>query len=252
MQLAELQKNLVDAITGKLQPSRDLPQSAGIELYRSLILSEYTDLLETVFPAARILLGERWDNICLSFVRELPGSTYNFNKSAGDFSKFVAARQESNTIVELCDYEYLLQSVRDCDAKFSVLSNSEDEFLRAVKRLPLVNPTAVGRLYTTDTPALLKALLQSDYQEHRSYSRNLSLVVFRNLEGCCCLELSPPSWTFFSELNSGRSFSKCIKRVSEKLHHPVESLAPFAIKEIQRYFHEGLLVDSIEECWKED
>lgn len=251
MQLAELQKNLVDTITGK-QTSQNIPQRAGIELYRSLILSEYTDLLETVFPAARILLGERWDDICLSFVRDLPGSTYNFNRSAGDFSRFVAARNESIWIVELCDYEYLLQSVRDFDAKFAVLGDSDDEFLRAIKRLPLVNPTAVGRSYTTDAPALLADALQKNHLEEGSYRRCLNLVVFRDVTGCRCLELSPQSWTFFSELNSGLSFSDCIQRVSEKLHQPVKSLAPFAIAEIQRYFREGLLVNSIEECWKED
>jgi len=247
MQLAEVQTAIVDFLTGKSDQPPDSVSQMGLDLYRSLLLSEYQSLLESIYPGTQSALKQRWDEICQSFVRELPNTDFNMNRSARGFSRFLEQFCHPTWIVELSEYEYLLHSVGEKDVSFVPLGLGErgDElFLEVLGERPCLNPTLVAVHYQNDIPAILTSSLNDDEIELASNEKRTKLVIFRDSRGVRSLELNDVSWQLLATLQTADSFRDVISKVALKFDQPAEIAAIPVIKELRRYFAEELLVRS--------
>ena len=249
MQLADVQTSIVDFLTGKKEQPPDSVSQKGLELYKSLVFSEYQSLLESIYPGTQSALAQRWDEICLDFVRELPNTDFDMNRSAKGFSRFLEHFCHPTWIIELSEYEYLLHSVAERDVSFIPLALGErgDElFLEVLGERPCVNPTLEAVDYQNDTPALLSSALNDDEIELGSNEKRTRLAIFRDNRGVRSLELNDVSWQLLATLQTAESFRAVISNVALKFDQPVEFAAIPVLKELRRYFAEELLVRSIQ------
>ncbi|PZM77469.1 MAG: hypothetical protein DKT66_24585 [Candidatus Melainabacteria bacterium] len=249
MQLADIQTSIVDFLTGKSEQPPDSVSQKGLDLYRSLVFSEYQSLLEAIYPGTQSALAQRWDDTCQGFVRELPNTDFNVNRSARGFSRFLEQRCHPTWIIELSEYEYLLHSVGEEDVSFVSLALDErgDEvFLEVLSERPCLNPTLSAVNYHNDIPAILTAALNDEEIDLLLNERRTRLVIFRDSQGVRTLELNDVSWQLLSTLQNTDSFIDVISRVAATFDQSVEIAAIPVIKEFRRYFAEELLVRSIQ------
>lgn len=248
MQLADVQTSIVDFLTGKSEQPPDSVSQRGLDLYRSLVLSEYQSLLESIYPGTQYVIAQRWDETCQHFVRELPNTDFNMNRSARGFSRFLEHVCHPTWVIELSEYEYLLHSVAERDVSFTSLALGErgDElFLEVLGERPCLNPTLSAVVYQNDIPAILTLALNEDDVQLALNGKKTRLVIFRDSQGVRTLELNDVSWQLLSTVQTADSFKDVISNVALKFDQPVEIAAIPVIKELRRYFAEELLVRSI-------
>lgn len=240
MSLATLQEKIVDYITGNDVTVSNVLDAAGLNLYRSLVSFEYQDLLDTIYPASRIALNNDWESICTEFIRVLPQTNYNFNRSAEGFSALLKIHKQPDWVVMLADYEYLCVSVCDDYVESNHKGSNEVDFAAMLSRAPNFNSSICFREYNYDVLAIHADLLCGKTPDIAT--KEIKMLFFSDGQQCRCLELNQESWLLLLALSTGQSFRDCLASAAKQMGKTLEAIAPAALLEIRHYFEEGILI----------
>ncbi len=105
-------RTLLDAIVSDRIPAR-----ARLKVYRNHYRVSLKEGLARVFPAARVLLGERYfDAMAALFIAGAPPRDPRIALHGGDFPRFLASRDELEDlpfVVEVARLEWLLAAIAD-------------------------------------------------------------------------------------------------------------------------------------------
>ncbi len=141
----------------------------GVKLYASLIEHGRLDLMASIYPHCKKILGKHFTSTVHDYMETMPPEHFNLNQAARKFAQFLAVhestqalRQKHAFLAELADYEWIelevmesnvevhapavqenLQTKADSEAKLE-----QDLDLHAfATSVPQLNPTLIARAY---------------------------------------------------------------------------------------------------------
>ncbi len=103
--LAKIQLEIKNYWQGK-EPKLSKQAINELSIYKSLVISSIGDLLESVYPLSKQVIGSDWDNIVIQYLETYPSSSPVFNRAAEHFPKFLRANKHPDWLCELAQYEW--------------------------------------------------------------------------------------------------------------------------------------------------
>lgn len=126
----------------------------GVRLYSSLMEIGRQDLMSSIYPYTKLLVGKAFSEMVNDYFEKMPPQHYNLNQSARRFPDYIrdyAGKQMKRYpfLSELAEYEWLELAVMEDDAQISVSLGEEDPVdpLKFAAAVPILNPTLVTRAY---------------------------------------------------------------------------------------------------------
>ena len=174
----------------------------GVKLYSSLINLGRLDLMASIYPLCKKVLGKHFSTLVHDYYEAMPPDHFNLNQSARKFSPFLESYAEPHLrrhpfLAELADYEWIELAILEADVlvdlssevgKQSVLqSNSCEELdLKAfAASVPRLNPTVITRSYKYPISEIANLLEEGAKLPRRQKAQASWLLAYRAADHSC-------------------------------------------------------------------
>ncbi len=174
----------------------------GVKLYASLIDLGRLDLMSSIYPLCKKVLGKHFSALVHEYMETMPPDHFNLNQAARKFPQFLANHAEAHLkrhpfLAELADYEWIELAVMEADVLLdlssavcdqSVLqSNSSEELdLKAfAASVPRLNPTVVLRAYKYPISEIAHLLEEGEKLPRRQKAQASWILAYRALDHNC-------------------------------------------------------------------
>lgn len=212
-------------------PEKDSHDARGLKLYASLIEMGRMDLMSSVYPCIKQLLGKKFRDLVLAYYETLPPQHYNLNQSAKNFALYIAEYEQKLVekypfIVELAEFEWVELEVMELvsskkpgagntgkNKQPQGESESAEEFAGMIPRLADVTYL---RSYKYPVMTLSKALLDGEKLPRRVKKEATWMAIYRDMEShdCRFYELSEIGYALLSAVqnNNGITYGELIRQ----------------------------------------
>ncbi|CAN5364816.1 hypothetical protein BH11CYA1_BH11CYA1_19080 [soil metagenome] len=173
----------------------------GVKLYASLIDLGRLDLMASIYPLCKKVLGKHFNTLVHEYMETMPPDHFNLNQSARKFSQFLATHAEAHLkrhpfLAELADYEWIELAVIEADVVVdstevndqSILQSesSEELDLKAfAASVPRLNGTVVTRCYKYPISEIAGLLEDGEKLPRRQKAQASWLLAYRGLDHSC-------------------------------------------------------------------
>lgn len=132
----------------------------GVDLYANLMGYGHHDVMDSVYPFTKQLLGKKWDAVVEDYLLKFPPDHYNFNRLCSKLSQYFTIYggtllEKYPFLPELADYEWI--ELEKMEEEKDIPSHSHEQLStpEQIARLsPVVNPTVSVRDYRYDIIAI--------------------------------------------------------------------------------------------------
>jgi|GEM_PF-485483 len=162
----------------------------GVMLYSSLIELGRVDLMSSIFPVLKDLVGKQFKTLVLDYFEQLPPNHYNLNQSASRFAEYLRTVEKLNGrypfISELADYEWIELAVLEDDSHnlmrsdSKVMAESSADPARFAGLKPVLNCAFIARHYNYPVPRLLAEIQAGQKLPRRFKQEPTYVVVYRD------------------------------------------------------------------------
>lgn len=196
----------------------------GINLYANLISIGQNDLMDSVYPICKHLVGKGFPDLVAKYYEHCPPEHFNFNKGAERFSEFLKENGDRYVrkypfLPELADWEWIELEVMECPQKVETFEeialNSPELF---DKFAPVVNPTLTIRKYNYPVSKVVEWVNEGVKLPRRVKKGSEILSVYRmpGTDEIKFLELGSNACKIIeTAIESKTSYSELIKLVIE-------------------------------------
>ncbi len=258
-QLKELQDTYTRLWTTRAARQAYLEQSEGqdlrgVKMYASLIDAGRLDLMGSIFPTFKSLLGKKFNDLVFSYYECMPPDNYNLNQSARRFADYLSTYEPKLLerhpfICELADYEWIELEVLEAlddetkDA-FKPAENISDALAFAGLR-PVLTDVYRLRCYKYPVPDISRTLLDGKKLPRRVKISPTYTVVYRDKTDFSCrfLEVEELAMLILEQMhtNPDNTYGDLIKyAVSVSQAGPQETVDAFL--ELMESFKESALI----------
>jgi hypothetical protein len=174
----------------------------GVKLYASLIDLGRLDLMSSIYPHCKKILGKHFSTLVQEYMETMPPDHFNLNQSARKFSEFLANYAEPHLkrhpfLAELADYEWIELAVLEADVLVdlsaevdgqSVLQceSSEELDLKAfAASVPRLNGTVLTRAYKYPISEIVTLLEQGEKLPRRQKAKASYVLAYRDADHSC-------------------------------------------------------------------
>lgn len=223
-------------------PQKAEHDARGLKLYASLIEMGRMDLMSSIYPCIKQLLGKKFRDLVLAYYETMPPTHYNLNQSAKDFARYIADHEEKLIerhpfIVELAEFEWVELEVMELRTNKELRaaeqnnggSDSAEDFAGASPRLAEVTYL---RAYKYPVMSISRALLDSEKLPRRVKKEATWMAIYRDMEthNCRFYELSEISFELLRAIqnNKGITYGDLIRQaVSLSKNNPEDTVNDF-------------------------
>lgn len=213
----------------------------GVKIYANLIDLNRLDLMASIYPHCKKLLGKNFRAIVLDYMETMPPDHFNFNQAARKFPQFMAEHAEVELrkkpfLAELADYEWIELAVLENDAEieFTAVKNPASatviDPVQFAQTVPRLNPTVVLRAYRYPISKIVDALEEDVKLPRRQKLEASYVLAFRNPEHLCeYLEISELTYILLSALekNNKLTYGEMIAMACEGASDPEATVTDF-------------------------
>ena len=174
----------------------------GVKLYASLIEFGRLDLMASIYPLSKKVLGKHFDSLVHEYMETMPPDHFNLNQSARRFAEFLANHAEAHLkrhpfLAELADYEWIELAVIEADVLVdqtdassgqSILESesSEELDLKAfAASVPRLNATVLTRSYKYPISEIAALLEGGEKLPRRQKAQASWLLAYRGVDHSC-------------------------------------------------------------------
>lgn len=166
----------------------------GVRLYGSLLNFGHHDVMESIYPYCKQLIGDQWEETVDDYLKEFPPNHHNFNRLCARFPQYFqdSARgrkyaQKMPFIQELAHYEWIELEKMEEDVQIQVFDHdalsSPDQF---AKLAPVVNPSLTVKRYQYPIPEIVE-ILEAGGKLARKVGREETIVaIYRHPHSHAC------------------------------------------------------------------
>lgn len=175
--------------TGEPQDKR------GVRLYANLIEIGRLDLMGSIYPTFKALLGKKFKDLVHSYYECMPPDNYNLNQSARRFAQYLAQYEPALVarhpfICELADYEWIeLEVLEACDqAEITPAQAAQEpgDALTFAALRPVLTDVYRLRRYKYPVPQISRLLLDGQKLPRRVKAEATYTVIYRDKEDFSC------------------------------------------------------------------
>ncbi len=174
----------------------------GVKLYASLINLGRLDLMASVYPLCKKVLGKHFSTLVHEYFEAMPPDHFNLNQSARKFPLFLANYAELHLkrhpfLAELADYEWIELAVLEADVLVDLSSEAstqsvlqsqscEELDLKAfAASVPRLNPTVITRCYKYPISEIANLLEEGEKLPRRQKVQASWLLAYRAADHNC-------------------------------------------------------------------
>jgi len=229
----------------------------GVKLYSSLIELGRVDLMSSIFPVLKELVGKPFKSLVLDYFEQLPPNHYNLNQSASRFADYLLTVDKLVArypfISELADYEWIelavleddSQNLERCSAHSMLESVSDPERFAALK--PVLNCAFIARRYKYAIPRLMQQIKDEEKMPRRFKPEPTCVVVYRDPDTLDArfLEVGEVSLLLLETLKTkpGTTYGELITAaVTNQDENSVQSLLSGCLEAIEQFKSLGIIV----------
>ncbi|MBS1993921.1 MAG: putative DNA-binding domain-containing protein [Cyanobacteria bacterium SZAS LIN-3] len=251
------EQNSAGAIADALTASID---AKGVKLYSSLIEIGRMDLMSSIYPVLKKLVGKQFKPLVLDYYEQLPPNHYNLNQAASRFSSYLLSVEKLLArypfISELADYEWIELAVLEhtgasaCDVGLAEGADADPERFAALA--PVLNQAFICRRYKYAIPQLVQQINDDEKLPRRFKQVPTYVVVYRDPETLDArfLEVGEISLALLEKLqeNPGMTYGALIQTIcaehggTGKKAASVQSLLTGCLEAIEQFKNLGLII----------
>jgi hypothetical protein len=215
----------------------------GVKIYANLIDLNRLDLMASIYPHCKKLLGKNFRTIVFDYMETMPPDHFNFNQAARKFSQYLTEHGEAELkkrpfLAELADYEWIELAVIENDVDVDYSRTNTREALAATvidpvqfaQTVPRLNPTTVLRAYRYPIATIVDAL-ENDIKLPRRQKLEASWsLAFRNSDHLCeYLEISEMTYILLNALaqNPALTYGEMIAMACAESNNAEETVTDF-------------------------
>lgn len=236
--------------------SQNLPiNKSGVNLYASLIEIGRLDLMASVYPCIKALLGKKFRDLVLAYYETLPPDHYNLNRSANRFAGYLEQYESTLVsrhpfIVELAHFEWIELEVMEAESanlialgsahaskrgrgvKPNAETNLESEAQDFVSTSPRLADVVVLHKYQYPVMAISKTLLDGEKLPRRVKKETTNMAIYRDNKShqCRFLELGAMAFEALQMVQAqpGITYGELLKSVCQSSSDsPAETVEAF-------------------------
>lgn len=236
--------------------SQNLPiNRSGVNLYASLIEIGRLDLMASVYPCIKALLGKKFRDLVLAYYETLPPDHYNLNRSANRFAGYLEQYESTLVsrhpfIVELAHFEWIELEVMEAESanlialgsahaskrgrgvKPNAETNLESEAQDFVSTSPRLADVVVLHKYQYPVMTISKTLLDGEKLPRRVKKETTNMAIYRDNKShqCRFLELGAMAFEALHMVQAqpGITYGELLKSVCQSSSDsPAETVEAF-------------------------
>lgn len=236
--------------------SQNLPiNRSGVNLYASLIEIGRLDLMASVYPCIKALLGKKFRDLVLAYYETLPPDHYNLNRSANRFAGYLEQYESTLVsrhpfIVELAHFEWIELEVMEAESanlialgsahaskrgrgvKSNAETNLESEAQDFVSTSPRLADVVVLHKYQYPVMTISKTLLDGEKLPRRVKKETTNMAIYRDNKShqCRFLELGAMAFEALHMVQAqpGITYGELLKSVCQSSSDsPAETVEAF-------------------------
>lgn len=175
-------------MSGSCLPVVDEVDCKGVELYGRMMSFGHQDVMASVFPFCRLVLGKQWEDLLDDYMLHCPPDHYNFNRLCSRFSQYLTiyggtACRKYPFLSELADFEWQELEKLEMDVSITPVRHIPLTSPELVARLsPVVNPSVTVTCYLHNIPALARHLETKGKLPRKIQSAKTWVVTYREPE----------------------------------------------------------------------
>lgn len=159
----------------------------GVRLYSSLMEIGRQDLMASIYPVCKELLGKSFAALVNDYFEKMPPTHFNLNQSARRFPEYLKENAEKQLkrypfLCELAEYEWLELAVMEDEAEIQSnligLSDAPDP-LQFAATFPVLNPTLVTRAFKYPIADIIEAVEAGEKMPRRQRTQASYTLFFR-------------------------------------------------------------------------
>ena len=244
----------LEAGVGSDGPSDDLKiDPRGVKLYSSLIEIGRMDLMSSIYPVIKELLGKKFKGLVQDYFECMPPEHYNLNQSAKRFPQYLLGLPKLMGrypfLAELADYEWIELAVledvaRDLRPSKEAGKDHEPEQFAAL--IPVLNSVFVCRSYRFAIPGLVEAITKADKLPRRFKQDPTCVVVYRDPDNLNArfLEIGEAAFGLLQmmEQNPNYSYGDLLKEACARDPQNVQTILAGCLEDIEEFKQLKLIV----------
>jgi len=236
--------------------SQNLPiNRSGVNLYASLIEIGRLDLMASVYPCIKALLGKKFRDLVLAYYETLPPDHYNLNRSANRFAGYLEQYESTLVsrhpfIVELAHFEWIELEVMEAESANLIAlgsahaskrgrggkpaneTNVEAEAQDFVSTSPRLADVVVLHKYQYPVMTISKTLLDGEKLPRRVKKETTNMAIYRDNKShqCRFLELGAMAFEALQMVQAqpGITYGELLKSVCQSSSDgPAETVEAF-------------------------
>lgn len=203
---------------------RDVPSEVlqsvdhqGIELYAELLDFGHHDVMDSIYPFCRQLLGKQWPAVVDDYLRHFQPDHYNFNRLCNRLSAYFTTYggklvTKYAFLPELADYEWLELEKMEEDVLVERQTHSPLADPGQIAALtPVLNPTVTIRDYAFDVLSIAHTLEQGKRPTKVQAERTL-VAIYRHPESHLCkfVELGQAAAKLVEATRQGQTYQQLL------------------------------------------
>ena len=167
----------------------------GVKLYANLIEIGRLDLMGSIYPTFKALLGKKFKDLVHSYYECMPPDNYNLNQSARRFAQYLAQYEPALVarhpfICELADYEWIelevLEALDEAQKTASQAAQEPGDALAFAALRPVLTDVYRLRRYKYPVPQISRQLLDGQKLPRRVKADATYSVIYRDKEDFSC------------------------------------------------------------------
>lgn len=164
----------------------------GIKLYGGLLNFGHHDVMDSVYPFCRRLLGKKWEQVVDDYLLKFPPDHYNFNRLCSRFPEYCTTYggdllSRAPYLPELADYEWIELEKMELDVEIPAAAQIDlsNQALLATHG-PVVNPTLTVRKYSYDIPAIAERIENGQNPARTVAAETTYVAIYRHPQSQLC------------------------------------------------------------------
>lgn len=166
----------------------------GVRLYGGLLNFGHHDVMESIYPYCKQLIGDQWEKTVDDYLKHFPPNHHNFNRLCARFSQYFRETERGRKyaqkmpfLEELAHYEWIELEKMEADVQIEVFDHetlSSPEQL--AKLAPVVNPSLTVKHYHYPIPEIVE-ILEAGGKLSRKVAREETVVaIYRHPQTHAC------------------------------------------------------------------
>jgi len=171
------------------EPGEDLAiNPEAVKIYSSLIEIGRFDLMSSIYPITKELLGKQFRSLVCDYFETIPSDHFNLNQSARQFSQYLSTCQKLISrypfLSELADYEWIeLAVLEDSAADVPVQQNLDSDAIDPASfaaTVPIIVGALALRRYAYNIPALIESIEEGSKIARSLKKQSAYVIVYRD------------------------------------------------------------------------